>query len=878
MAIVEPFHRRNDAANPPEQVDTFRVAPHNVEAEQALLGAILVNNDAYDRVSDFLQPLHFSEEIHRRIFEVAASLIRGGKIATPVTLKTFLGEHDLGGITLPQYMARLAAEATTVINAGDYGRLIYDLALRRNLISIGEEMVNVAYDAPVDHPPRLQIEDAERRLYEVAETGRSDAGFQRFSDALTTAIDVAAKAYERDGKLSGISTGMVDLDRQLGGLQSSDLVVLAGRPAMGKTALATNIAFNIAKAYQFEVRPDGTHATTNGGIVGFFSLEMSAEQLATRIIAEQSGVASYRIRRGDISESDFHSITDAARDMQTVPFYIDQTGGISIAQLTARARRSEAPARPRPPGHRLPAAAVGVEGRPDQQGAGTHRDHHRPQSPRQGAGRAGAGPLAIVSPGRKPRGQAAAIVGPARIGVDRAGRGRRHVRLSRGILPQEPPATRRHGRVHGLALRQRARARQGGGHHRQAAARADRHGGAAIRCGGHPLLDPRPRGYFAGADVSSKDSTAVLTIDLDAIGHNWRHLAARAAPAECGAAVKADGYGCGIEAVVPALARAGCRTFFTAHASEGRLARLALRDAGQAGRIFVLNGYHPEAAGFDLYRDFELSAVIGSAEELAAWAAAVGPAGPGLRAALHVDTGMNRLGFPVEEARLLSPQALQAARIEVVMTHLVSAERPADPINARQIAAFDHALERALKALPSSLANSSGMFLPQRPMRDLVRPGYALYGGNPTPGQPNPMRAVVGLTARILQLRRVPAGTSVGYNGRWTADRPTRLATLGIGYADGLSIGASGIEGRGAQVVVGDRPCPILGRISMDLTIVDVTDASPGLEAGAMVEVLGPHVGVDDLGQAAGTIGYEILTSLGRRHLRHYIGDGTATD
>ncbi len=322
-----------------EHPESFRVAPHNIEAEQALLGAILVNNDAFDRVSDFLQPEHFSEEIHRRIFEIAASLIRGGKIATPITLKTFLGEHDLGGLTLPQYLARLAAEATTVINAADYGRMIYDLALRRGLISIGEEVVNVAYDAPVDHPPRAQIEEAERRLYEIAESGRYDGGFQRFSDALTTAIDVAARAYERDGKLSGISTGMTDLDRSLGGLQPSDLVIVAGRPGMGKTALATNIAFNIAKAYRFEVKPDGTHATTNGGIVGFFSLEMSAEQLATRIIAEQSGVASYRIRRGDISDNDFHLITDAARQMQTVPFYIDQTGGLSIAQLTARARR-----------------------------------------------------------------------------------------------------------------------------------------------------------------------------------------------------------------------------------------------------------------------------------------------------------------------------------------------------------------------------------------------------------------------------------------------------------------------------------------------------------------------------------------------------------
>ncbi len=340
MALVESFNRRGGFAAPTEKADdTYRVPPHNIEAEQALLGAILINNDAFDRVSDFLKPEHFSEEIHRRIFEVMASLIRAGKIATPITLKTWLGEQDLGGITVPQYLARLAAEATTIINAADYGRSVHDLAVRRSLISIGEEVVNVAYDAPVDLPPRAQIEEAERRLYEIAETGRYDGGFQSFSTALTHAIDVAAKAYERDGKLSGISTGMHDLDRQLGGLQQSDLVIVAGRPGMGKTALATNIAFNIAKAYQFEVRPDGAHVATNGGVVGFFSLEMSSEQLATRIIAEQSAVPSYKIRRGDITDDDFHHITEAARQIQTIPFYIDHTGGISIAQLTARARR-----------------------------------------------------------------------------------------------------------------------------------------------------------------------------------------------------------------------------------------------------------------------------------------------------------------------------------------------------------------------------------------------------------------------------------------------------------------------------------------------------------------------------------------------------------
>jgi replicative DNA helicase len=317
----------------------YRTPPHNLEAEQALLGAILINNDAFDRVSDFLRSEHFTVEIHRRIYEIAGTMIRMGKLATPITLKTFLGEHDLGGVNVPQYLARLASEATTIINAYDYGRSVYDLAIRRELISIGEDVVNVAYDAPVDSSPREQIEEAERRLYQIAETGRYDGGFQRFSDALTLAVDMAAKAYERDGSLSGIATGLIELDRKMGGLQASDLVIIAGRPGMGKTALATNIAFNVAKAYQSCARADGTLETANGGVVGFFSLEMSAEQLATRIIAEQSQVPSYKIRRGDITEAEFRSIADAATEIQRLPFYIDQTGGVSIAQLAARARR-----------------------------------------------------------------------------------------------------------------------------------------------------------------------------------------------------------------------------------------------------------------------------------------------------------------------------------------------------------------------------------------------------------------------------------------------------------------------------------------------------------------------------------------------------------
>jgi replicative DNA helicase len=318
----------------------YRLAPHNIEAEQALLGAILVNNEAFYRVSDFLGPEHFFEPIHQQLYELTANLIRAGKIATPITLKTFLpADVDIGGLNASQYLARLAAEATTVISAADYGRTVCDLAVRRNLIRIGEDMVNVAFDAPVDFAPREQIEDAERKLYEIAETSRFGSGFQRFAQALTTAVDMAARAYQRDGKLSGLATGLKDLDAKMGGLQPSDLIIVAGRPGMGKTALATNIAYNIAKAHRGETRADGHIATVDGGIVGFFSLEMSAEQLATRIIAERTGIPSSSIRRGGINETDFEKIKDVSIELQHLPFYVDETGGLSIAQLAARARR-----------------------------------------------------------------------------------------------------------------------------------------------------------------------------------------------------------------------------------------------------------------------------------------------------------------------------------------------------------------------------------------------------------------------------------------------------------------------------------------------------------------------------------------------------------
>jgi replicative DNA helicase len=333
---VESFARKAaDSAGP-----SYRTAPHNIEAEQSLLGAVLVNNEALYRVSDFLEPSHFFEPIHQQIFEIARSLIRTGKLASPVTLKTFLpAELNIAGLTPPQYLARLAAEATTIINAADYGRTVYDLAVRRDLIAIGEDMVNTAYDAPVDFAPQEQIEEAERRLYDLAEIGRYGGGFQKFEQALTTAIDMAARAYQREGKLSGLATGLKDLDNKMGGLQASDLIIVAGRPGMGKTALATNIAYNVARAWRGEVRPDGHIDTLNGGIVGFFSLEMSAEQLATRIIAEQSGIASSTIRRGGINEHEFERIKDVAIELQHLPFFIDETGGLTVAQLAARARR-----------------------------------------------------------------------------------------------------------------------------------------------------------------------------------------------------------------------------------------------------------------------------------------------------------------------------------------------------------------------------------------------------------------------------------------------------------------------------------------------------------------------------------------------------------
>ncbi|WP_298961448.1 alanine racemase [uncultured Methylobacterium sp.] len=352
---------------------------------------------------------------------------------------------------------------------------------------------------------------------------------------------------------------------------------------------------------------------------------------------------------------------------------------------------------------------------------------------------------------------------------------------------------------------------------------------------------------------------ARLTIDLAALGENWRRLA-DAAGSETAAVVKADAYGCGIPRAAPALWAAGCRTFFVAHLSEAAAARAAL-PAGAV--IYVLNGFPPGSAG--AYRGLDVRPVLGSREDIAEWA----QTGEGAPAALHVDTGMNRLGLGPDEALALAGGPLLARVAPVLlMSHLVSAEVPGDPITARQAESFAR-LRAAFPGLPASLANSSGVFLGESVRHDLARPGYALYGGNPTPGRPNPMRPVVRLEAGIAQIREVGPGETAGYNARWTAPGPRRLATLSLGYADGFPRAASN---RGEALVGGVR-CPFVGVVSMDLVILDVTEVpADALHRGASAVLIGDALDLDTVGRNAGTIGYEILTGLGSRYERHYLG------
>ena len=325
---------------PSVQASEGDAVPHNIEAEQQLLGAILTNNDIYDRIAAIIKAEHFFDPVHQRIYEIAVARIQKNALASPVTLKGYLEEDvglkELGG---PAYLARIAGAAISAFAARDYAQMIYDLAVRRELMGLGRDITARAQSIEVENDPKDQIIAAEQALYKLGEQGHAEKGFVSFLKATTEAVQSALAAYQRDGGLAGISTGLIDLDKKLGGLHPSDLLILAGRPSMGKTSLATNIAFNIAKAYKKGRLPDGSEGAVDGGVVGFFSLEMSSEQLAARVLSEAAEVPSEQIRRGDMSEVEFRRFVEAAKALETCPLYIDDTPAIPISQLAARARR-----------------------------------------------------------------------------------------------------------------------------------------------------------------------------------------------------------------------------------------------------------------------------------------------------------------------------------------------------------------------------------------------------------------------------------------------------------------------------------------------------------------------------------------------------------
>ncbi|UWQ97074.1 replicative DNA helicase [Rhodobacteraceae bacterium M385] len=323
-----------------DAVETAPVLPHNIEAEQQLLGAILTSNDVLDRVDDLVKPDHFHDPVHAEIFTMAAARIAKGLQTDATTLKTFAsdipGLKELGGA---EYLVKLQLSAIATSAARDYAQLIHDLAVRRELIELGNRVTDRARAMRDDVAPDDQIVEAESELFALASTGSTNKGFQSFLHALHDAVHMANEAYNRQGGLAGVSTGLTDLDRMLGGLHRSDLLILAGRPSMGKTSLATNVAFNVAKAFREGVKEDGSQGTVDGGVVGFFSLEMSSAQLAQRILSEAAEVPSELIRKGDLNEQEFQRYLKAAGDLERCPLFIDDTPALPIAQVAARARR-----------------------------------------------------------------------------------------------------------------------------------------------------------------------------------------------------------------------------------------------------------------------------------------------------------------------------------------------------------------------------------------------------------------------------------------------------------------------------------------------------------------------------------------------------------
>jgi replicative DNA helicase len=333
LPAIDPRPPANEAA--PE-----RVLPSNVDAEQALLGCIIHDNVAYERIGDGLRPEHFYEPFHGQLFAAVEGLIRKGHVADPITLMDAFGADpafaDLGGVV---YLADLIDRAPPVANARDYARIIQDMALRRDLLRLSGDMADAVL-SNVERPAKDHLEDIEQALFGLAENRRS-GGVESFGEALASAVELAAQAFSRDGGLSGLSTGLIDLDSKLGGLHPSDLVVIAARPSMGKTSLGTNIAHSVAKAYRYEPQPDGSRKTVSGGVVLFFSLEMSSDQLALRVAAADSGVSGDRIRKGEINASEFGRFRDASIDLAEIPLYIDSTGGNSMARISTRSRRQK---------------------------------------------------------------------------------------------------------------------------------------------------------------------------------------------------------------------------------------------------------------------------------------------------------------------------------------------------------------------------------------------------------------------------------------------------------------------------------------------------------------------------------------------------------
>ena len=370
------------------------------------------------------------------------------------------------------------------------------------------------------------------------------------------------------------------------------------------------------------------------------------------------------------------------------------------------------------------------------------------------------------------------------------------------------------------------------------------------------------------AEADPTEAGGLLTIDLAAIEANWKKLAGMTIPVECAAAVKADAYGCGLDPVTHKLAKAGCRTFFVADVGEGRRVRAIAPDAV----VYVLNGLMPGSA--QAFAADNLRPVINSTTELAEWDAFIATKGWRGGAALHVDTGMNRLGISIDEAVAIAPRIQSETHgFTLLMSHLACAETPDHPMNDRQIRLFRE-IRIMYRGVPSSLANSAGIFRGGTMYCDLVRPGIALYGANPTPGKTNPMRPVVELNGRIIQVRSVNKGESVGYGATFTASRVSRIAVIAVGYADGFLRSAAAGKGKpAAEVVIGGKRCPVAGRVSMDLIAVDVTDLPDGTaRRGGLATLIGEGMSVDDLAAAMGTVAYEVLTSLGPRYHRIYKG------